>query len=283
MSDQKVVLRSTREIQKMRRAGIVVWLAHQRVAAMIGLNVTTEAINAQIKQTFIDYDAIPLFLNYPPGSKTPFPAETCVSINEQVVHGIPGKRKLRNGDIISVDTGCKIDGWCGDAAVTHVIGTVPANIQDLIQVTRQSLIAAFEAMKSCQRWSEVATKMQTVARAKKMGIVEELVGHGIGKKLHEPPDVPNYLADHWQGDFQLRPGMVVAVEPMINLGTHRVKTDRDGWTIVTADRKYSAHFEHTIAMTKEGPIRLTGEPTEAELSEIGRPSWLGPADAWFLW
>lgn len=278
-----ITYKSAREISKMREAGLIVWLAHQRVATMIGPGVTTAEINRQIQLTFQEHGATPLFLNYPPDSPQPFPAETCISLNEQVVHGIPNNRRLKSGDIVKVDTGCSIAGWCGDAAVTHPIGSIPANVQNLLEVTRSALNQAISALPECRRWSDVSQRIEACVRPHRFGIVESLVGHGIGRKLHEAPDVPNYYDPEWKNDFLIRPGLVLAIEPMINLGTKEVQESRDGWTIVSRDRSYSAHFEHTVAITEEGPQRLTCEPTESEWNSRSWPDWLPPRERWLRW
>jgi methionyl aminopeptidase len=280
---RRISYKSAREIAKMREAGLVVWLAHQRVAAMIRQGVTTAEINEQIRQTFQDYGATPLFLNYPPESARPFPAETCISLNEQIVHGIPNNRKLKSGDIVKVDTGCSIAGWCGDAAVTHAIGSVPPAVQNLLEVTRRALNEAISALSECERWSEVTERIEACVRPHRYGIVESLVGHGIGRELHEYPNVPNYFDPEWENDFEIRPGLVIAIEPMINLGTKNVHQSRDGWTIVSQDRSYSAHFEHTVAVTEEGPQRLTCEPNDLEWSSRTWPDWLPPREQWLRW
>ncbi|MDP1563571.1 MAG: type I methionyl aminopeptidase [Pirellulaceae bacterium] len=278
-----ITYKSAREISKMREAGLIVWLAHQRVATMIGPGVSTAEINRQIQLTFQEHLATPLFLNYPPDSPQPFPAETCISLNEQVVHGIPNNRRLKSGDIVKVDTGCSIAGWCGDAAVTHAIGSIPANVQNLLEVTRSALNVAISALQECTQWSEVSQRIEACVRPHRFGIVESLVGHGIGRKLHEAPDVPNYYDPEWKNDFLIRPGLVLAIEPMINLGTKEVHESRDGWTIVSRDRSYSAHFEHTVAITEDGPQRLTCEPTESEWNSRSWPDWLPPRERWFRW
>ncbi|MBL8888626.1 MAG: type I methionyl aminopeptidase [Planctomycetaceae bacterium] len=267
----------------MREAGLVVWLAHQRVAKMIGPGVSTAEINEQIRLTFQEHGAVPLFLNYPPDSARPFPAETCISVNEQVVHGIPGNRRLKPGEIVKVDTGCSIGGWCGDAAVTHAIGSITAKVQSLLDVTRAALNGAILALGECRKWSEVAQRIEAIVRPHRFGIVESMVGHGIGRKLHEAPDVPNYFDPEWKNDFAIRPGLVLAIEPMINLGTKEVQENRDGWTIVSRDRSFSAHFEHTVAITEDGPQRLTCEPTEAEWQARAWPDWLPPREQWLRW
>lgn len=278
-----ITYKSAREIAKMREAGLVVWLAHQRVATMIGPGVTTSEINRQIQLTFQEHDAIPLFLNYPPDSPRPFPAETCISLNEQVVHGIPNNRKLKSGDIVKVDTGCSIAGWCGDAAVTHPIGSIPPKVQTLLDVTRAALNEAISALQECRKWSEVAQRVEACVRPHRFGIVESMVGHGIGRKLHEAPDVPNYHDPEWKNDFVIRPGLVLAIEPMINLGTKEVQESRDGWTIVSRDRSFSAHFEHTVAITDDGPQRLTSEPNSVEWNSRTWPDWLPPREQWLRW
>lgn len=285
MATSKIVYCSAREIGKMRRAGLVVWLAHQRMAALVRPGVTTAELNEAVRQTFQEYEAQPLFLNYPPDSENPFPAETCISVNEQIVHGIPGNRKLRQGDVVSVDTGCRIDGWCGDAAVTHAVGNVSPEVQQLLRVTREALNIAVREMGKAQKWSQVAKAMDDFVTPHGYGIVEELVGHGIGRNLHQPPDVPNYYSEEWadSSDFALRTGTVLAVEPMINLGTCETRTDRDGWTIISADRKASAHFEHTLAITSQGVQRLTGAPTPAERDTLKLPRWLPPESEWYEW
>lgn len=285
MASGKIIYCSAREIGKMRRAGLVVWLAHQRMATLVAPGVTTQQLNEAVRETFRQFDAEPLFLNYPPDAENPFPAETCISVNDQIVHGIPDNRKLRVGDVVSVDTGCRINGWCGDAAVTHAVGSVEPEVAQLLTVTRETLDIAFQQMASAGTWSQVAKAMDDHVSQHGYGIVEELVGHGIGRNLHQPPDVPNYYSSEWaeRSDFKLRTGMVLAVEPMINLGTKRTRLARDGWTIVTADRKPSAHFEHTIGMTSEGPKRLTGPPEPEELASLGPVDWLPEPDDWYRW
>jgi len=281
--NRPITYKSAREIAKMRSAGLVVWLAHQRVAAMIGPGVTTLDIDAQIGATFAEFAATPLFLNYPPDSPRPFPAATCVSVNEQVVHGIPGNRKLKPGDIVAVDTGCSLGGWCGDAAVTHAIGQVTPQIETLLNVTRQALNTAIEAVGECRLWSEVTQRVEAVVRPYRYGIIESMVGHGIGRHLHEAPDLPNYFDPAWEGDFAIRPGLVLAIEPMINLGGKDIRKCGDDWTIISCDRSYSAHFEHTVAITPQGPMRLTAEPSDAEFQSRTWPNWLPPRDQWLRW
>lgn len=277
-------LRSRREIKKMRTAGLVVWQAHQAAAQLLKPGVTTAEINRAYRDTFAQYDAEPLFLGYGAREDIPaFPAETCISINDEVVHGIPGKRKLVEGDIVSLDTGCKIAGWCGDAAVTHAIGNIDDESQKLLDVTLGVLNLSIELMSTKSLWSEICREMEAFVVDNGFFVVEDMVGHGIGKQLHEAPQVPNYYNEHLMQsqNFDLRPGVVIAVEPMVNIGTKDLVTLKDGWTVVTANRKNSAHFEHTIAMTKDGPVRLTGPPGDDELESM--PEWLHDKSKWVVW
>lgn len=280
----RFALRSKREIKKMRAAGLVVWESHQAAAMIIRAGVTTAEIEQVYIDTFARHDAKPLFLNYGGGpNRRPFPGVICASINEEVVHGIPGERVLSEGDIIAVDTGCRVNGWCGDAAVTHAIGEISDERQRLLDVTQQTLDLAIKLMGECKKWSQVAAEMETFVHAAGFSVVEEMVGHGIGKELHEPPQVPNYpspslLKDE---DFELRPGLVLAVEPMVNAGVKEIFEEEDGWTVVTEDEKPSAHFEHTLAITTDGVVRLTGPPNEEELQSM--PEWLHDSEQWLHW
>lgn len=255
-----VILRSSREIAMMRRAGLLVWHAHRVAESLARPGVTTAEIDAAVERFFREHKAVPLFKGVP--GKVPFPAVTCISINEEVVHGIPGPRKLAEGDIVSIDTGCKLNGWCGDAAVTHPIGRVAPLVQRLLDVTRGALDLAIEMMGKRTYWSDVAREMAAYVRDHGFTVVESFVGHGIGRQMHEDPQVPNFVSDQLRrgGDFRLQPGLVIAVEPMVNIGTKKVRVLRDHWTQVTADRQPSAHFEHTIAVTESGPYVLTAGP-----------------------
>ncbi len=255
-----LTLRSTREIAQIRRAGLVVWQAHQITGKMVRPGVTTAELDAAIERHFEEQGATPLFKGVP--GKVPFPAVTCISVNDEVVHGIPRDRKLVEGDIVSVDTGCKLDGWCADAAITHPVGKVAPDVQRLLDVTRGVLMLAIELMGKKQRWSEVAAEMADFVHRDGFSVVENFVGHGIGREMHEDPQVPNFCSPQLKrrGDFRLEPGLVIAVEPMVNMGTKRVKGMPDHWTQVTQDGRPSAHFEHTIALTAEGPQVLTAGP-----------------------
>ena len=248
----------------MRKAGLVVWEAHQIAAAMVRPGITTGEIDAAVEKLFVERNAIPLFKGVP--GKVPFPAVTCISVNEEVVHGIPGPRVLKSGDVVSIDTGCKVDGWCGDSAYTHPVGDVDPEALRLLAVTKGTLDLAIELMKTKTKWSDVAKEMDTYVKDAGFFVVENFVGHGIGREMHEDPQVPNFCSNHFRrsGDFDLRPGLVIAVEPMVNIGTKKVKGMPDHWTQSAIDGKASAHFEHTIAITADGPRPLTIAPTEAE-------------------
>lgn len=246
----------------MRKAGLAVWEAHQLAASMIKPGVTTGEIDAAVEAFFIEKGAEALFKGVP--GRVPFPAVTCMSVNEEVVHGIPSDRVLNEGDIVSIDTGCRFDGWCGDAAMTHPVGRISAEASKLLKVTSEVLDLAIQEMGRCSRWSQVAVKMEKFVKDHGFSVVEAFVGHGIGREMHEDPQVPNFVGNgiRFGDDFQLVPGLVIAVEPMVNMGTKRVRTLRDHWTQVTADGRWSAHFEHTIAMTEFGPYVLTAGPEE---------------------
>jgi methionyl aminopeptidase len=248
----------------MRKAGLMVWHAHQVARSLVAPGVTTGEIDAAVEEFFLKHGAEPLFKGVP--GRVPFPAVTCMSVNEEVVHGIPGPRKLVEGDIVSVDTGCKVGGWCGDAAVTYTVGTIDPEVQRLVDVTKQTLDLAIEMMGKKTFWSDVAVEMERCVKDAGFTVVEAFVGHGIGREMHEDPQVPNFVSDQLRrnGDFRLVPGLVIAVEPMVNMGTKKVRTMPDYWTQITADKKPSAHFEHTIAVTESGPVALTAAPTSDE-------------------
>jgi methionyl aminopeptidase len=254
------ILRSSREIALLREAGLLVWRALEVASALVKPGVTTAQIDQAVENFFHEHKAVPLFKGVP--GKVPFPAVTCISVNEEVVHGIPGPRRLAEGDIVSIDTGCKLNGWCGDAAVTYPVGRVDAKIQRLLGVTEGVLKLAVDLMGKRSLWSQVAREMERFVKDAGFSVVESFVGHGIGREMHEDPQVPNFVSPQLRrnGDFELRPGLVIAVEPMVNMGTKKVKTMPDHWTQVTQDGLPSAHFEHTIAITADGPWVLTAGP-----------------------
>jgi methionyl aminopeptidase len=255
-----IVLRSDREISQMRAAGLLVWEAHQRVTELVAPGVTTGELDAVVDELFAQRSAEPLFKGVP--GPVPFPATTCISINEEVVHGIPGDRKLQSGDIVSIDTGCRLNGWCGDAAVTHLVGEVRSEVRQLLETTQGVLELAISLIGVKSKWSEVAREMQDYVEAANLTVIEKFVGHGIGREMHELPQVPNFDDPQlWEtGDFELRPGLVLAIEPMVSTGDKDVKVRDDHWTQVTSDGGFSAHCEHTVAITRDGPRILTAAP-----------------------
>lgn len=251
-----ITLKSRREIERMRAAGEVVVEAHRLVRSLIRPGITTGEIDAAVDALFARREAVPLFKGFP--GDVPFPASTCISVNHQVVHGIPGEYRLKEGDIVSVDTGAKIGGWCGDAAWTYAVGEVDDEKRRLMEAGERILDVAIEAFGSEKRWSGVARRMMREAKSSGFSLVEQFVGHGIGREMHEPPQVPNYTnADLRKEDFELKPGLVLAIEPMVNAGTEEIKILSDKWTAVTLDGRPSVHYEHTVALTAEGPVRLT--------------------------
>ncbi len=255
-----IVLRSEREISKIRAAALLVWEAHQRVTELVAPGVTTAELDAVVDELFVQRSAKPLFKGVP--GPVPFPAATCISINEEVVHGIPGDRKLQSGDIVSIDTGCRLNGWCGDAAVTHLVGDVRPKVRQLLETTQGVLELAIKLIGVKSKWSEVAREMQDFVEAANLTVIEKFVGHGIGREMHEPPQVPNFDDPQlWEtSDFELRPGLVLAIEPMVCTGNKDVQVRDDHWTQVTNDGGLSAHCEHTVAITRDGPRILTAPP-----------------------
>lgn len=255
-------LRSAREIDLMRKAGQVVAEALQLVRQTVCPGVTTGDLDEAVEDLFTRRGAKPLFKGVP--GTPPFPRCICTSVNEQVVHGIPGPRRLEEGDILSVDVGCRLNGYCGDAATTVGIGTVAQRTAELLRVAERSLDIAVEQVSRCEWWSGVARQMESYVRRHGFAMVEKFVGHGIGKEMHEEPQVPNFVARSFrEHDFRLEPGLVLAIEPMVNMGTRKVRPPaQDGWTVATADGQPSAHFEHTVAITENGADVLTLPPSD---------------------
>jgi len=247
--------RSTDEIAKMRRAGRVVAEMHERCIAAARPGVTTAEIDRVAREVLERRGARSNFLNYGPADN-PFPAVICTSPNRVIVHGIPGAYRLSEGDILSLDCGAIVEGYHGDAAVTIPIGEVGAEAQKLLEVTRQSLEAGIERIRDGNRLYDIGEAVQTVAEGAGFSVVREYVGHGIGTAMHEAPQIPNYKPPGNRG-IKIKVGHVFAVEPMVNAGEPETTLLDDGWTVVTADGSLSAHFEHTIAVTDDGPEVLT--------------------------
>jgi methionyl aminopeptidase len=255
-----ITIRSRREIDLMRKAGTVVADVLLKLKELAKPGVTTAWLDDVALQMTADAGAEALFKGVrSPVARIPFPGAICASINEQVVHGIPSKdTKLKEGDILSIDFGVRLNGYCADAAVTIAIGGISEDRRRLMDVTKHVLDIAIERSAPAVRWSQVAAEMQRYAESAGFSVVKDFVGHGIGRKMHEEPRVPNFVSDELlANDIILAEGMVLAVEPMINAGTSAVRTLKNGWTVVTRDGKSSAHFEHTIVILKNGCEILT--------------------------
>ena len=255
-----IKIKTADQIEKLYAAGQIVREVLDRLGEIISPNMTTEELDAEAERICLSRGARCLFLGVPGRGRTgPFPGNACISINEEVVHGIPSKQRvIRDGDIVSVDFGAELDGWCGDAARTFVVGAAAPDIQRLVDVTKHSLEIAVEQVCPGQKWSNIARAMQDYVRGNGFSVVEEFVGHGIGREMHEDPKVPNFVSSELTArDIHLKVGMVLAVEPMVNIGSKGVRVLNDGWTIVTADGKPSAHWEHTLAVVENGVRVLT--------------------------
>ncbi len=251
-----VILKSPEEIKLMREAGKIVAECHQLASSLITAGITTGEIDQKVEQLIQRHGAIPLFKGVP--GVVPFPAVTCISVNEEVVHGIPGDRILEEGDIVSVDVGCKINGWCGDAAWTYAVGKIDQQKQKVMEVGQKTLEVAIAELDQHQSWFGVAAIMEKTVLDAGLFIVEDFVGHGIGQEMHEDPQVPNFVSSNRAGDDFLLPiGIVLAIEPMVTCGTSEVLVLDDHWTVVTEDDQPSVHFEHTVALSENGPIILT--------------------------
>ncbi|WP_020476319.1 type I methionyl aminopeptidase [Zavarzinella formosa] len=270
-------LKTLRDMLLMREAGKVVAKALRLCREMAKPGVKTADINQAVENLYLAHGAISLFKGYDPGANgTPFPSVTCISLNEQVVHGIPGNRLLRDGDLLKVDTACKLNGWCADAAVSIPIGTVRPERLRLVRVAESVLQTAIEEIGRRRWWSEVAQKMQRKAVEAGFSVVEQYVGHGIGREMHEAPQVPNFVNKELRksGDFRLEPGIVLAVEPMVNMGQCEVELLNDQWTVITRDGMPSVHVEHTLALTPQGVVVLTADEGDPR-GEIRWPETAG--------
>ena len=264
-------LKSPREIALMREAGKLVAEALRLCRTMAQPGTKTIEIDQAVEALFARHGAIPLFKGYP-GPKVPFPASTCISLNEQVVHGIPGPRVIKDGDLVKIDTACKLNGWCADAAVTLIVGEVRPEWRRLVTVANEVLQLAMRELTRRRWWSEVALAMQQHAERAGFSVVQQYVGHGIGRIMHEQPQCPNYVdKEVKKHDFRLEEGLVLAIEPMVNMGRDMTDTLADHWTVVTRDRLPSAHVEHTLALTREGVYVVTAD----EDTLIPRPSAAG--------
>ncbi len=262
MTGRFMTMKSTADFEKMKVAGSVVAAVHAAVRKAAAPGVTTLELDSIAHEVIRDADCRPSFLGY-----HGFPASICSSPNEVIVHGIPNGYKLREGDILSIDAGAIYDGWHGDAAFTMAIGEISPEAKQLIEVTEQGLWAGIAAARPGNRLGDVGAAISAVAAPRGYGVVREYIGHGIGRQMHEAPDVPNY-GKAGRG-LKLKAGMAIAIEPMFNLGTAETSVLEDGWTVITQDGKLSAHFEHTVLITDDGPVvstlpepKLVASPSE---------------------
>lgn len=251
-------LKSPEEIEAMAHGGVVIGALFQDLEEWIRPGLTTQAVDERAEAFIRSFDgAVPAFQGL-----YGFPGAVCISVNEEIVHGIPSSsRVLQDGDIVSVDVGVRRDGWCSDSAWTFAVGEIGAEARDLLDVTRRSLDRAVEAARAGGHIGDIGAAVLRTVGDRDFGIVRDLVGHGIGREVHEEPQVPN-IGRQGYGPL-LRKGMVLAIEPMLSVGSDRIRTLEDGWTVVTSDGSLSAHFEHTVAVTAEGPQVLTLAPAQA--------------------
>ena len=247
-----ISIRSEYELSLLKEAGHIVYLTHQYLKQYIKPGITTKELDKLAEDFIRSKGATPSFLNY-----NGFPGSICTSINNEVVHGIPSKRKLRNGDIISIDIGACYKGYHGDSAWSYGVGTISKDMEYLLKHTEEALYVGLKEVKPGARIGDIGAAIEEYANKYHLGVVKELVGHGVGSHLHEDPEVPNYGKRN-TGPI-LKEGMVIAVEPMLNLGTAEVFILDDDWTIITGDDEPSAHFEHTVAVTKDGYKILIGD------------------------
>ena len=253
-----IVRRSSVELEKLRRSGMLVYRILQDLKSMVTEGVTTQELEVATEKMIADAGAKPAFKGYfTQASGTKYPFVLCASVNEEVVHGMPSaKRKLRPGDIVSLDTGVLLDGYYGDSALTVAVGEVNDSVKRLLKVTEESLEMAIDRVRSGNRLFDICGTVEKHVVSNGFSIVREFVGHGIGTSLHEEPQIPNYV-DRRGENPRLKPGMVLAIEPMVNVGKPETKVLSDKWTAVAQDGSYSAHFEHMVAVTDNGPWVLT--------------------------
>ncbi len=247
-----ITIKSAAEIAKMREAGRVVEQTLAMLAELAAPGISTDRLNRAADEFIRSQGAIPSFLNY-----NGYPKSICTSVNCQVVHGIPGGYRLKDGDILSVDVGAEKKGWHGDAARTLLIGDVAPEVVRMVEVTRECFFKGLEFALNGNHIADISLAIQQHAESHGYTVVRELIGHGIGSHMHEPPDVPNYVDRRIGRGARLQPGMAIAVEPMINLGSREVVQLDDGWTVETRDGKPSAHYENTIIITENGPELTT--------------------------
>jgi methionyl aminopeptidase len=253
-----IVLKSAGEIAEMREAGRIVARVHETMREMVRPGVTTYELDARAEEIIRQHDAIPAFLGYPHTGKNDYPATICASINEELVHGIPSRERwLEPGDVISIDVGAIYRGWVGDSAWTYPVEQVDEEAARLLESTEGSLWAGIAAARGGSYLTDISRAIEKHVAASGFAVVREYTGHGVGRRMHEEPQVLNYVPNGAGKGPRLRPGMTLALEPMVNAGTWRTRVLADGWTVITADGKRSAHFEHSIAVTEGEASVLT--------------------------
>jgi methionyl aminopeptidase len=251
-----VTRKSRSEIERMRRAGRIVAEVLDRIEAELRPGITTAELDAMAEAHIRASGATPSFKGYPGiNPRHPFPASVCVSIDDEIVHGIPGDRRIREGQIVSIDAGAIVDGWHGDGARTFFVGEPPAEVRKLIDLTREAMYAGIAAAVAGNHIEDISGAVEDVAARAGLGIIRQFVGHGIGSAMHEEPQVPNYRTG--RAGRKLEPGICLAIEPMFTLGGDDTRIQPDDWTVVTRDGSLAAHFEHSIAVTADGPQILT--------------------------
>lgn len=248
----EVVLKAPEEILLMREAGLVVAKAHARIKKVIEPGISTLEIEREVTDVIDREGGTPTF-----HGQYGFPGKVCISVNDEILHGFPSGRKLVDGDVISVDIGCTKGGFIGDSAWTYAVGTPSEVAKRMLEVGEKALFAGLKKAKSKKKLKDVSKAIQKTTEKAGFSIVREYTGHGVGRKLHEPPKIPNWVDLSYPANVKLKEGMTLAIEPMINEGSHEAKVLGDGWTVVTADGGLSVHFEHTIAVMNGGPLILT--------------------------
>ena len=250
-----IILKSDDEIAIMREAGRIVGQTLCKLVGELRPGLVVKELDKTVRREFERHKVVPTFLGYPPGAAVPYPATVCVSVNEEIVHGIPGKRVLQEGDVVSIDLGCTHKGFVADSAVTAIVGRPRPGGEELVETTREALNEGIRHARAGNRLGEISHAIQCYVESRGFGVVREYVGHGVGREMHEEPQVPNFgPAD--RGPV-LKKGMVLALEPMVTVGDWRTRQLEDHWTVVTADGSLAAHFEHTIAITEGDPVVLT--------------------------
>jgi methionyl aminopeptidase len=260
LRERRVTLKSAAQIEKMAAAGRLVADVLDQVGAALRPGVTTLELDRLAEELIRSAGAVPSFIGVP-GRSGPYRHSLCISIDAQVVHGIPGKRRIQEGSVVSIDAGAVLDGWHGDSARTWVVGEVPLHVRRLVDATREAMEAGIAAARPGNHLSDISAAIEDVALREGYGVVRSFVGHGIGTEMHEEPQVTNFRTG--QRGRRLEPGLCLAIEPMFTLGTHEVGIEPDGWTVVTLDGSIAAHWEHSIAITAAGPRVLTVNDVQA--------------------